>query len=602
MNRARMVIVLIMLIVLAITVAGAFLTRGVMSYLPFLQARKGNWTGAYVAHGVVDQRPWQTASTLAALAQSAEERELARDAERLADHEVDQAFSQSLRQASLAKPNLSGKALALQQRVTELQETIKNDEARIASLSAGAGTKSASAVSNSSDLEIAKAQLGLDQNELSDSIEDLARESGDQRVKLQQELAARQAAMKQYRDRASQDDGETAVVSAEQYKTFAQQLSTWRSLSNRKQLIAQAEQLAKADVAALTADQASLKTEAAGLGNKAVGESSSERINRLRQISAQQNIQSILNDRLGAQQQLVALYERWAEQVEIQRRIVVHLILRSLALIAAIWLFVILAGWALQLALEKMVRDPRQKQTLKTVLNLGTQVVGLLLILLTIFGVPQQMPTILGLATAGLTVVFQDFILAFCGWFVLMGPNGVRVRDWVEIDGVGGEVVHLGLFRTWLLETGNWTANGHPTGRKVSFLNGYAIRGKYFNFSTVGQWMWDEIKVSVPPGTDVHPLIKGIYEATVKTTEADAKMAEAEWKRVTREEGSPQFSAMPSVNLRPGGAGVDILIRYITRAGVRVDTRNRLFSMIVELMQGASKEDRNLAHSSGMAD
>ena len=75
-----------------------------------------------------------------------------------------------------------------------------------------------------------------------------------------------------------------------------------------------------------------------------------------------------------------------------------------------------------------MVRDPRQKQTLKTVVNLGTQLVGLLLILLIIFGVPQQMPTILGLATAGLTVVFQDFILAFCGWFVLMGPNGVRVQ------------------------------------------------------------------------------------------------------------------------------------------------------------------------------
>ena len=140
MNRARMVIVLILLIVLAVTLAGAFLTRGVMADLPFLQARKGDWTGAYVPHGVVDQRPWQTAATLAALAQSAEERELAREAERLADHEVDQAFSQSLRQASLAKPNLSGKALALQQRVTELQETIKNDQARIASLSAGAGT------------------------------------------------------------------------------------------------------------------------------------------------------------------------------------------------------------------------------------------------------------------------------------------------------------------------------------------------------------------------------------------------------------------------------------------------------------------------------
>jgi hypothetical protein len=400
--------------------------------------------------------------------------------------------------------------------------------------------------------------------------------------------------MKKYRDSASEDNGQTAVVSAEQYKTLAQQLSTWRSLHDRKQLIAQAEQLAMADVAALTADQAMLKTEVAGRGDKAAGESSSERIDRLRQISAHQNIQSILNDRLGAQQQLVALYGRWGEQVEIQRKIVVHLILQSLALIAAICMLVILAGWALQLALERMVRDPRQEQTLKTVLNLGTQLVGLLLILLVIFGVPQQMPTILGLATAGLTVVFQDFILAFCGWFVLMGPNGVRVRDWVEIDGVGGEVVRLGLFRTWLLETGNWTANGHPTGRRVSFLNGYAIRGKYFNFSTAGQWMWDEIKVSVPPGPGIHALIKGIYDATVKTTEADAKMAEGEWKRVTHEEGSPQFSAMPSVNLRPAGAGVDIVIRYITRAGVRVESRNHLFAMIVELMQGVSKEDRNL--------
>ena len=597
MNRSHKLIVVVMVSVLMVTLAGAFMTRGVMAYLPFLQARRGSWTGAYVPSGVVDQRPWQTAATLAALAQSAEERKLAGDAERLADHEVDQAFSQSLRQASLAKPNRSGKALALQQRVIELQETVKKDETRVASLSAGAGTgtKPPNGLPNTSDLDIAKAQLALDQAELADSMEDLARESGDQRLTLQQELAARQAAMKRYRDNASKDDGQTAVASAEQYKTVAQQLLTWRSLRNRKELIAQAQQLAKADVAALTTDEEGLKAEAAGFEAKPAGESTSERIERLQRISAKQNVLSILHDRLGAQQLLVALYGRWGEQVELQQKIVIHLILESLALIAAIIIFVILGGWGLQLALERVVHDPRQKQTLKTVLNLGTQVVGLLLILLIIFGVPRQMPTILGLVTAGLTVVFQDFILAFCGWFVLMGPNGVRVRDWVEIDGVGGEVVQLGLFRTWLLETGNWTAHGHPTGRRVSFLNGYAIRGKYFNFSTVGQWMWDEIKVSVPPGTSIHPLLKGIYDATVKTTEVDAKMAEAEWKRVTHEEGSPQFSAMPSVNLRPAGAGVDIVIRYITRAGVRLETRNHLFAMIVDLMQGGSNEDRNLA-------
>jgi hypothetical protein len=52
---------------------------------------------------------------------------------------------------------------------------------------------------------------------------------------------------------------------------------------------------------------------------------------------------------------------------------------------------------------------------------------------------------------------------------------------------------------------------------------------------------------------------------------------------------------MPSVNLRPAGASVDIVIRYITRAGVRVETRNHLFAMIVDLMQGDSKDDKNRA-------
>jgi hypothetical protein len=149
--------------------------------------------------------------------------------------------------------------------------------------------------------------------------------------------------MKQYRNSISNNDGQTAVASAEQYRTLAQQLSTCRSLRNRKQLIAQAEQLARADVAALTGDQATLKTAAAALGARAVGESRSERIDRLQQIGAQQNIQSILNDRPGAHKQLVALYGRWGEQVEIQRRIVDHLILRALALIAAICVLVILA-------------------------------------------------------------------------------------------------------------------------------------------------------------------------------------------------------------------------------------------------------------------
>src|SRR5207253_637612 len=80
--------------------------------------------------------------------------------------------------------------------------------------------------------------------------------------------------------------------------------------------------------------------------------------------------------------------------------------------------------------------------------RVSVQVIAVLLILLVIFGPPSQLGTFLGLAGAGLTVALKDFIVSFLGWFVLMGRNGIRLGDWVEINGVTGEVVEIGLFHT----------------------------------------------------------------------------------------------------------------------------------------------------------
>jgi small-conductance mechanosensitive channel len=592
MHRSYKIAVAVSLAVLAVCVGGVFLTRGVMEHLPYLQGQKTGWNAAPSLDEIVDQRPWKTARALAELALTQEELQFAREAERLADHEVDQNFAQSLRQASLDTRQLTGDASALQQRVNQLEQTVKVDEDQVTSLTTQAAPSSRATAANpaaGSDLSVAKAQLSLDQEELADSQEDLARASGDHRGKIQQELNAREASMKQYDLQATRGGGQTAAVTANQYRTLSGQISQWRAQRTRRQLIEQAEQLADDDVNALTDDYKRLKgdadaAQAKAAAAKAAGESGPDRVKDLQNLTEQQNIVSILTDRLSAQQQLVALYVRWGNQVDLQRKMLLHLMLQSVSVIAGIVLLTILAGWAMEVLFNRFSSDRRQRQTLRIILNLGTQAVGLLLVLLVIFGAPQQTPTILGLATAGLTVVFQDFILAFCGWFVLMGRNGIRAGDWVEIDGVTGEAVEIGLFRTWLLETGNWTSIGHPTGRRVSFLNGFAIHGRYFNFSTTGQWMWDEFKVTIPPGVEAYPFLDKVREAALKVTEADATMAEEEWKHVTHEQGAPQFSAAPAVDMNPAGAGFDVVVRYITRAGARLETRNRLFATVVELM------------------
>ena len=139
-------------------------------------------------------------------------------------------------------------------------------------------------------------------------------------------------------------------------------------------------------------------------------------------------------------------------------------------------------------------------------------------------------------------MALKDFIVAFIGWFVLMGRNGMRLGDWVEINGVSGEVVELGMFHTVLLETGNWTDAGHPTGRHVTFTNSFAIEGHYFNFSTSGQWLWDELSVVVPYGRDAHAIAEAIQKEVVAATAESARQAEQEWQRASRgQRGSLAF-------------------------------------------------------------
>jgi len=210
--------------------------------------------------------------------------------------------------------------------------------------------------------------------------------------------------------------------------------------------------------------------------------------------------------------------------------------------------------------------------------------------LFVIFGWPQQMSTVLGLTTAGLTIALQDYILAFFGWFALMGKNGIRVGDWVEINGVGGEVTEITLMSTTLLETGDLADRGHPTGRRITFLNNFAIRGKYFNFSTAGQWMWDEITVSIPESGNTQELVEEIRKAVEKETEESAGVAEHEWKRGARGDGLSRFSAAPVVNQRPSGSGIELLIRYVTRASERFGVRNSLYQRVIELLHKENTE------------
>jgi small-conductance mechanosensitive channel len=597
LDKARFVAVVVLLVLLVLCVAFSWTTRDAMAHLPFLnQEREGSGVVGN-QKALVDLSPWQTAEALAPLAVTAEETDFARQAEHLADHEVDQAFGTALRQANLKAQHrtLTGDALALSQKVEQLKQLVAEDQAQVQSHtpspnSAAAQAKSGTQpVADSDDLDIAKAQLGLDSDELDEAQSDLDRASGDDRAQIQSELTAHEASMAKF-DSQTKSGGEVAVISAARYGTLAGRVKSWFSQRSRFQLIQQALQETRDDSHRLTGEHNVLESQA-NTSSDAAGTAADResRLASLKARSAERQLLSIYDDRIQTEKQLATVYAKWSDQVLLQHRILVHLILQSLALIFLILICMVLGDAVVIRLMATPVQGGRQIHTLRSILELSIQVLGVLLILLVIFGLPKQMPTILGLATAGITIVLQDFILAFFGWFVLMGKNGIRVGDRVEINGVGGEVTEIGLMNTTLLETGNLADIGLPTGRRIAFINSFAIRGQYFNFSTAGQWMWDEITVSMPPSSDPRAMVDRIQKAVLDETHEGASIAVQEWKRGTHSNNLSRFNTTPVVNLLPSASGFNIQVRYVTRAATRFDVRTSLYRRVFDLLQEQNK-------------
>jgi small-conductance mechanosensitive channel len=558
---------------------------------------------------VVDEQPLTTARAMAALASDWEEQRYARQALKLSDHTVDVAFSYEMRQATEhpAPPTPESKKLYAQ--ANQADAAVKADQDRITQLQKQLASAKDDHTRDSlqQQIDLNKAQLELDQDELEDVKGNLIRSGADRLSRIQRQFNRHEATQKEYETNNPQPGaGNTNGNSQTGSSAAIVQVSAWNSLRGKTTQLQQALDEAKqtgntvkqshetlqSQVAMevsnkeAIAEKAKSQVEATTGGGDSSATSTASAITSLHQISVDQKDLSDLAKRVQDQDDLATSYSSWIDVVKVRQRGVEHELLQSAMLILLVVFGVYLANRLVDHFFVGLAVERTRLHTLRGVIRFAVQALGLALILFILFGLPNQMSTILGLAGAGLTVACKDFIMGFIGWFLLMGRNGLRVGDWVEIDGVVGEVVEIGLLRTVLLETGNWTDSGHPTGRKVAFVNSFAIEGHFFNFSTTGQWLWDEVEILVPASQDPYPVIDAIQKMVVEQTKANVNAAEQEWQRAASKYRAQPVSAAPAVSLRPTSSGIEVHVRYITRAGERHAMKTRLYQALVELLHG----------------
>ncbi|MDE3135283.1 MAG: mechanosensitive ion channel [Acidobacteriota bacterium] len=590
----RWAVAVLLLVLGSLTLAVLFLTRAPTgSSLLGGKLRAGTASST----GPVDETPLKRARNLAPFAATEQEQSLAAEALQLADQEVDLEFAQALRDAANSPPPQTAADGSLELRVNDAQSRVDADQASIARLTQlSKQARGAAQTRALAQLELAKAQLSLDQDELADAHRDLQRSGGDQEAQLQQLLNEHEKSQTHESENggaAGAGGGTTNASSpAPNPRSLLARLSAWEAARSEEQMLAAARGAALVKAASLSKAHNSLEskvqaeqagTPAAGAANESAAATASA-ITSVEQLRRDQQNLSSFDKRIETAQELADVYGQWLAAAQVDAQAKLHRLIRSIFWVLLFLFLAVVGDLLISHLFWGLSFDRKRLHTVRSVLHFTTRAVATVLILIVIFGPPRQLGTMLALAGAGLTVALKDFIVAFLGWFVLMGRNGMRAGDWVEINGVQGKVLEVGLLFTVILETGNWTDAGHPTGRRVTFINSFAIEGHYFNFTTTGQWLWDEVQVGLPLGVDPHPVLDALQRVATKETEENAKQAEQDWKRVMAASGMGAFTAAPVITVRPTDNGLNVVVRYIARADEREELRLRLYRAAFDML------------------
>ena len=134
----------------------------------------------------MDQSTYATAQRLAPLVANAEEQALAQAALRIADHELDLAFTEALSDVDAHPPALNSAAAAIQARVAKSQTLLQADQQRVTDLTnAISQAKDAQKGALQDELDLAKSQAELDKDELDAANQDLVDAGGNPRQQIE---------------------------------------------------------------------------------------------------------------------------------------------------------------------------------------------------------------------------------------------------------------------------------------------------------------------------------------------------------------------------------------------------------------------------------
>ncbi len=193
-----------------------------------------------------------------------------------------------------------------------------------------------------------------------------------------------------------------------------------------------------------------------------------------------------------------------------------------------------------------------------------------------------QLTVAFGVAGAGIAFALQEVIASVAGWGAVSFGGFYSPGDRVQLGGIKGDVIDIGILRTTLMECGQWVNADLYNGRIVRVANSFVFKEPVFNYSADFPFLWDEIVIPVKYGSDralARELFLGVAHEVVGEF---TQIARNSWDELVKKYLIEDAQVGPVLTMVANDNWIEYTLRYVVDYKKRRSVKDRLFTGILD--------------------
>jgi len=236
----------------------------------------------------------------------------------------------------------------------------------------------------------------------------------------------------------------------------------------------------------------------------------------------------------------------------------------------------------LQRTLSARIKEKSARFSLRRGLSFLGYLLAILLLAAVFSDQLSSLTVALGVAGAGIAFALQEVVASVAGWIALSFGQFYTIGDRVQLGGIKGDVIDIGVLRTTLMEIGEWVKGDQYNGRIVRIANSFVFKEPVFNYSADFPFVWDEITVPIKYGSD-HNLARRIIQDSAREIVAEnSVIARQTWQKLLKKYAIEDASVEPNVTLAANDNWIEFTLRYVVDYKKRRSTKDLLFTRILD--------------------